>query len=98
MTNTHTTSAELTANQKKAMTVPIDGCLLNVGGTVVQDLEDEFYTLVSVDDLVSAGWSQKEAEGTFGSLVASGLIQYEVWEEGQYTILEDLNELQKYHA
>lgn len=89
---------ELTENQNKAMSALIKVCLETVGGKVVADFEGDYWNIVDASDLVTSGWSQKEAEGTFGSLVAAGLIHYEVWEENQYTLSENFNDLKKYHA
>lgn len=89
---------QLTENQNKAMNALIQICLETVGGKVVADFADEYWNIVDASDLVVAGWSQKEAEGTFGSLVAAGLIEEGVWEENQFTLSEDFNDLRKYHA
>lgn len=86
----------LTENQTKAMNVMIAECLRNMGGKVVQDLADDPFTWVGVEDLTAAGWSQKQAEGTFGSLIAAGLIfEHDV---DQYCLTSDWDELSKYHA
>ena len=90
-------NTELTDNQKKAMTALVATCLSTVGAKVVADFAEEYWNLVDASDLVMAGWSQKEAEGTFGSLVAAGLIQEGVWEENQYTLSENFNDLKAYH-
>ena len=89
---------QLTENQNKAMNALIKTCLETVGGEVVADFADDYWNIVDASDLVNSGWSQKEAEGTFGSLVAAGLIYEGVWEENQYTLSEDFNDLKKYHA
>ena len=86
----------LTQNQKKAMNVLIAECLRNMGGKVVQDLLDDPWTYVGVEDLTAAGWEQKAAEGTFGSLIAAGLILENDIDE--YCLTEDWDELAKDHA
>ncbi len=86
----------LTSNQTAAITALIKSCLNNMGGKDLADLQNDPFTWVDAYDLVSAGWGQKEAEGTFGSLVATGLI-CENGGEG-FTLLEDWDELAKYHA
>lgn len=86
----------LTDNQKKAMNVMIAGCLRCMGGKIVADFVDDPWTYVGVEDLTAAGWSKKEAEGTFGSLIAAGLIFENDVDE--YCLTEDWDKLAKYHA
>ena len=64
----------LTHNQTAAMHWLIKSCLSNMGGKCLADLQCDPFTWVDVDDLIAAGWGRKEAQGTFGSLVASGHI------------------------
>lgn len=86
----------LTENQAKAMNVMIAECIRNVGGETFDDFRNDPFDYVGVEDLVAAGWSQKEAEGTFGSLIAAGLIfEHDV---DQYCLTSDWDELAKYHA
>ena len=90
----------LTENQKAAMTALIKVCLNNMGGSDLNDLQGDPYTWVDASDLVAAGWDQKQAEGTFGSLVAAGLIYEDEVNVGQilYALTQDWDELYKYHA
>ena len=85
----------LTPNQTSAMTALIKSCLSNMGGASLADLQCDPFTWVDVDDLIDAGWPRKEAEGTFGSLVASGHI-YEA-EDDMYALTSDWAELNKFH-
>ena len=73
----------LTENQSAAMTALIKNCLNVMGGTCVADLVEDPWVYVRAEDLVNAGWTQKQAEGTFGSLVAGGYIYHDVG--GNYT-------------
>jgi hypothetical protein len=86
----------LTQNQRKAMTALIKSCLENMGGETLEDLKDDPFTWVEASDLVNAGWDQKAAEGTFGSLVAIDLI----YEEGlnEYSLTSDWDLLAEFHA
>ena len=86
----------LTANQVKAMTALIKSCLGNMGGSNLADLQDDPFTWVDASDLVEAGWGQKEAEGTFGSLVAADLI-YDNGDD-MFALTEDWDLLAKFHA
>lgn len=86
----------LTENQKKAMNVMIAECIRNVGGETFEDFMNDPFDFVGVEDLTAAGWSQKEAEGTFGSLIAAGLIFEH--DKDQYCLTSDWDELAKYHA
>ena len=86
----------LTTNQTAAMTALIKSCFANMGGTNLSDLKFDPFTWVDAGDLVDAGWGRKEAEGTFGSLVAANLV----WDadDGLYALTDDWDELAKYHA
>ena len=86
----------LTQNQAAAMTALIKSCLDNMGGSSLECLQDDPLTWVDAQDLIDAGWSQKEAEGTFGSLVSAGLIHEHDLKE--FALNEDWDELAKYHA
>ena len=86
----------LTANQAAAMTALIKSCLNNMGGKNINDLMGDPFTWVEASDLVDAGWSQKQAEGTFGSLVAEGLAHHD--EGTVYALTNNWDELRKYHA
>jgi hypothetical protein len=86
----------LTANQTAAMTALIKSCLDNMGGSTLADLQADPFTWVDAADLKDAGWGQKEAEGTFGSLVAAGLV----WDnnDNDFYIDHDWDVLAKFHA
>ena len=88
----------LTKNEAAAMTTLIKHCIWNINGENLADLRADPCTWVDVSDLVSKGWSQKSAEGTFGSLVAKGLIYEDEMNRGQilFSLTQDWNELSKY--
>jgi len=86
----------LTQNQQNAMTSLIKSCLSNMGGETLSHLQGDPFTWVEASDLVEAGWNQKQAEGTFGSLVAEGLIFED--EPGEYSLTSNWVELGKFHA
>ena len=86
----------LTQNQAAAMTALIKSCLGEIGGKTLADLQHDPFTWVNAGDLVDAGWGRKEAEGTFGSLVAANLI-YEA-DDNMFALISDWAELSKYHA
>jgi hypothetical protein len=86
----------LTENQTSAMTALIKSCLSDMGGSTLDNLQADHFTWVNVGDLIDAGWTRKEAEGTFGSLIASGHI-YDA-EDDMYALTEDWDELSKFHA
>ncbi len=93
----------LTRNQHLAMTALINSCLHNIGGDNLQDLRDDPCVWVEVYDLIKAGWSRKEAEGTFGSLVAEGLIYSDDGarhssEPQPFALTEDWDELSRFHS
>ena len=90
----------LTENQKAAMTALIKSCLYNMGGSDLSHLQEDPCTWVDASDLVAAGWDQKQAEGTFGSLCACDLICEDEMNQGQmlYALTSDWDELAKYHA
>ena len=84
----------LTENQAAAMTALIKTCLRNMGGENLAELQCDPHTWVDASDLVDAGWGQKEAEGTFGSLVAEGLI----YMNDGFALTQNWDELRKFHA
>ena len=86
----------LTQNQAAAMTALIKSCLGEIDGKTLADLQYDPFTWVNTEDLVDAGWGRKEAEGTFGSLVAADLI-YEA-DDNMFALTSDWAELRKYHA
>lgn len=86
----------LTANQTAAMTALIKSCLDNMGGENLADLQCDPFVWVSVDDLIDAGWGRKEAEGTFGSLIAADMV-YDNFDKS-FALTDDWDELLKYHA
>ena len=91
---------KLTRNQSEAMTALIKSCLHNMCGKTLEDLQEDPYTWVDVSDLVKSGWEQERAEGTFGSLIAKGLIYEDEINRGEilFSLTQDWDELRKYHA
>ena len=85
----------ITENQTAAMTALIKSCLRNMGGKNLASLQCDPFTWVHADDLIAAGWERKQAEGTFGSLVAAGLVFEADWNE--FALTDDWDELAKYH-
>ena len=67
-----------------------------MGGKNIDDLEMDPHTWVDHNDLMNAGWSLKTAQGTFGSLVAEGLVYH--YEDDLFSLTDDWAELRKYHA
>lgn len=59
-----------TDNEKQAIVALIDSCMA-AAGEPIDHLE---FTWCNVEDLTDAGWEEKSAEGTFGSLVAKRMI------------------------
>ena len=86
----------LTKNQSAAMTALIKSCLSNMGGENLADLQCDPFTWVSADDLIDAGWGRKEAEGTFGSLVAADMV-YDNF-DSMFALTDDWDNLAKFHA
>ena len=84
----------LTKNQAAAVTALIKKCLREIGSEKIDDLINDPFTWVETSDLVDAGWSQKQAEGTFGSLIAEGIVCM----EDNYYLAHNWDELRKYHA
>ena len=78
------------------MTALIKSCLSNMGGETLADLQTDPFVWVEASDLVDAGWGQKEAEGTFGSLVSAGIVYH--YEDDLFALTENWAELSKYHA
>lgn len=71
-------SFDLTDNEFHAAMILVNECLHGMGGNRPSDLEDDEYTWVGADMLVSHGWSKEEAAGTFSALDAKGVIfEYE---------------------
>jgi len=87
---------KLTTNQADAMTALIKSCLDGMGGENLANLQCDPFVWVSADDLIDAGWGRKEAEGTFGSLIAAGMAYQ--YEDDLFALTEDWDELAKYHA
>jgi hypothetical protein len=63
-----------TENEESAIIALFKSCLSNMGGSDLTDLDGDPFTWVGADDLVNAGWDQKSAEGTFGSLVSKQAV------------------------
>ena len=57
-----------TENEARAVKALYATCLNNMGGKTFKDLENDPFTWVGADDLVSAGWTKHEAAGTFSAL------------------------------
>ena len=94
---------KLTTNQAAAMTALIKTCLGNMGGSSIACLKYDPCVWVNAYDLVDSGWSQKQAEGTFGSLVAEGLVYLDDGarhssEPQLFALTENWDELRKFHA
>jgi len=87
---------QLTTNQAAAMHWLIKSCCSNMGGKNLADLQCDPHTWVGVDDLIDAGWGRKEAEGTFGSLIAAGMVCDDL--DDAFYICADWDKLAKYHA
>jgi len=85
-----------TTNQSAAMHWLIKSCLRNMGGKTLADLQDDPFVWVDVSDLVEAGWGQKEAEGTFGSLVSAGIVYR--YEDDMFALTENWAALRSFHA
>ena len=76
----------LTDNQNRAMTALIKSCLGNMGGSTLANLQGDPFTWVDVEDLVEAGWGQKEAEGTLESDKIREAIEKEFMPDVEVTI------------
>ena len=89
---------KLTKNQAAAMTTLIKHCIWNMGGETLEHLKEDPCTWVSHDDLIEAGWSQKGAEGVFGSLIAKDLIYKDEMNRGQilFSLTQDWEILAEY--
>ena len=59
-----------TNNEKAAIIALVNSCMATSG----EPIDQLGWTWVDVEDLTDAGWDQKSAEGTFGSLVAKRII------------------------
>ena len=86
----------LTHNQTAAVTALIKSCLRNMGGETLADLQADPFVWVDAADLIAAGWSRKEAEGTFGSLVSAGIVYH--YEDDLFALTEDWAALRSFHA
>lgn len=69
------TTFDLTANELRAALALVRTCLDGMGGSRPADLEYDEYTWVEAKDLQAYGYSRGEANSTFGSLEAKGMIQ-----------------------
>jgi len=86
----------LTPNQTAALTALIKSCLRNMGGETLANLQADPFVWVDAADLVRAGWGQKEAEGTFGSLVSAGIVYH--YEDDLFALTEDWDALSEFHG
>lgn len=64
----------LTDNELKAALVLVKSCFTGMGGKRPADLGGDEYTWVSAKDLMKAGWTAPEANGTFGALMDKGFV------------------------
>lgn len=64
----------LTENETRAALILVKSCLAGMGGHRPIDLDDDPYTWVAPDDLISAGYSKNEAAGTWGALLEKRVI------------------------
>lgn len=87
---------DFTANQAAAITALIKSCLHNMGGKKLAHLQNDPLVWVEASDLVAAGWGQKEAEGTFGSLVSAGIVYY--YDDNLFALTGDWATLRNFHA
>ena len=69
-----TKTFNLTANETKAALILVASCLNGMGGDRPADLGGDEYTWVSAKDLMAKGYSAAEATGTFGALMAKGVV------------------------
>ena len=74
-----------------------------MGGSTLADLEDDPFTWVDASDSLKLAGAKKEAEGTFGSLVAADLVYlYDQRSAGDggnlYSLAEDWDVLRKFHS
>lgn len=67
-------NSNITANELAAALVLVKSCLNGMGGKRPSDLDNDPYTWVSAKDLMAAGWTAAEANGTFGALIEKGFI------------------------
>lgn len=68
---------DLTPNELRAALILVKACLKNMGGKRPADLDTDPLTWVTPSDLMEAGYSAKEAAGTFGSLMDKAFIDQE---------------------
>ena len=85
----------ITKNQTDAMTVLMTSCLSNMFKET-QRVDHWARAIaragvVSVEDLIVAGWTRTEAEKTFGELVAKGLIHREIKSRGDSEASDHIN-------
>jgi hypothetical protein len=80
---------DLTENELLAALALVKSCLAGMGGKRPSDLERDPYTWVEASDLVTAGWITPAANGTFGALLAKGVIGGEYNPHQCETYLED---------
>lgn len=68
------TDFNFTANEARAVKALYASCLGAMGGKTYADLESDPFTWVDAGDLMKAGWSRAEANGTLGALIEKGAV------------------------
>jgi hypothetical protein len=64
----------LTINEQAAALTLLAECLNGMCGKVPEDLEADEYTWCDADMLIQNGWSKEAAAGTYGALIAKGVV------------------------
>lgn len=65
---------DLTPNEQAAALVLLQECLAGMGGSHPDDLKDDPYIWCSAETLQQHGWGRAEAAGTYGALIAKGIV------------------------
>lgn len=85
-----TINTNLTANELKAAIILVTSCLDGMGGKRPADLAHDEYTWVEAGDLMKAGFSRHEANGTFGALMEKGFVSsYGKRRNGENKMIEE---------
>ena len=70
------TMIELTTKEREALRALVNECLENMGGQTIEDLEEDPFTWVTVQDLTGrTTFTTAQARGLFASLQVKGLLQ-----------------------